>query len=110
MAVFWINCWISRAWVLLGAAALMVMGWWMLRQTGSEFMPAAESREFYVDLEMPEGTQLERTAAAVSSLENIIRAISGESLEMIYSEIGPTSGLASGDRTCLMIRTWPPSR
>jgi HAE1 family hydrophobic/amphiphilic exporter-1 len=85
-----------RAWVLLGAAALMVMGWWMLRQTGSEFMPAAESREFYVDLEMPEGTQLERTAGAVSSLENIIREISGESLEMIYSEIGPTSGLASG--------------
>ncbi len=85
-----------RAWILLGAAALMAGGWFMLRQTGSEFMPAADSREFYVDLEMPEGTQLERTAGAVRSLESIIREISGEGLELIYSEIGPTSGLASG--------------
>ncbi|MCK5067434.1 MAG: efflux RND transporter permease subunit [Bacteroidales bacterium] len=85
-----------RAWILLGAAALMAGGWFMLRQTGSEFMPASEAREFYVDLEMPEGTQLERTAGAVFSLENIIRELSGEGLAMIYSEIGPTSGLASG--------------
>ena len=84
-----------RAWVLLGTGILMAGGWFMLQQTGSEFMPAAEAREFYVDLEMPEGTQLERTAGAVSSLENIIREISGEGLAMIYSEIGPTSGLAS---------------
>jgi len=85
-----------RGWILLGALALMAGGWFMLRQTGSEFMPTAEAREFYVDLEMPEGTQLERTAGAVSSLENIIREISGEGLDLIYSEIGPTSGLASG--------------
>jgi len=85
-----------RAWILLGAAALMAGGWFMLRQTGSEFMPSAESLEFYVDLEMPEGTQLERTTGAVKSLESIIREISGEGLDMIYSEIGPTSGLASG--------------
>jgi len=84
-----------RGWILLGALALMAGGWFMLRQTGSEFMPTAEAREFYVDLEMPEGTQLERTAGAVSSLENIIREISGEGLSLIYSEIGPTSGLAS---------------
>ena len=84
-----------RAWILFGTAILMAGGWFMLQQTGSEFMPAAEAREFYVDLEMPEGTQLERTAGAVSSLEDIIREISGEGLVMIYSEIGPTSGLAS---------------
>ena len=85
-----------RGWILLATAALMAAGWFMLRQTGSEFMPTAEAREFYVDLEMPEGTQLERTAGAVRSLEGIIREISKEGLDMIYSEIGPTSGLASG--------------
>ena len=68
----------------------------MLRQTGSEFMPRAEAREFYVDLQMPEGTQLERTAGAVYSLENIIREIAGDELDLIYSEIGPTSGISSG--------------
>jgi HAE1 family hydrophobic/amphiphilic exporter-1 len=85
-----------RGLVLLLAAGLMAGGWFMLQKTGSEFMPASEAREFYVDLEMPEGTQLERTAGAVSSLENVIRELSGEGLDLIYSEIGPTSGLASG--------------
>ncbi|MBE9519118.1 MAG: efflux RND transporter permease subunit, partial [Bacteroidetes bacterium] len=66
-----------RLWVLLGALLLMVGGWFMLQQTGSEFMPRAEAREFYVDLQMPEGTQLERTSGAVYSLENIIREIAG---------------------------------
>ena len=68
----------------------------MLKQTGSEFMPRAEVREFYVDLQMPEGTQLERTSGAVYSLENIIREITGDELDLIYSEIGPTSGITSG--------------
>lgn len=85
-----------RLWVLLGALLLMLGGWYMLQQTGSEFMPRTEAREFYVDLEMPEGTQLERTRGAVISLENIIREISGEELDLIYSEIGPTSGISSG--------------
>ncbi|MCP4311545.1 MAG: efflux RND transporter permease subunit, partial [Bacteroidetes bacterium] len=85
-----------RFWVLLGTVLLMVAGWFMLQHTGSEFMPSSESKEFYVDLQMPEGTQLERTAGAVHSLERIIREISGEELDLIYSEIGPTSGLSSG--------------
>ena len=82
-----------RALVLAITALLMAGGWFMLRDTGSEFMPVAEARELYVDLQMPEGTRLERTAGAVNSLEQIIRELSGENLSMIYSEIGPTSGL-----------------
>jgi len=85
-----------RLWVLLAALLLMGGGWFMLQQTGSEFMPRAEVREFYVDLQMPEGTQLERTSGAVYSFENIIREITGDELDLIYSEIGPTSGISSG--------------
>ena len=85
-----------RGWVMLGTLLLMAGGWFMLKQTGSEFMPRAEAREFYVDLQMPEGTQLERTAGAVNSLETIIRELAGEDLDLIYSEIGPSSGLSSG--------------
>ena len=85
-----------RIWVVVGTGVLMVAGWFMLQQTGSEFMPKAETREFYVDLQMPEGTQLERTAGAVKSVEQIIRHVTGEDLELLYSEIGPTSGLSTG--------------
>ena len=85
-----------KTWVLLGAGLVMVAGWFMLKQIGSEFMPKADVSEFYVDLRMPEGTQLERTAGAVVSIESILREISGDGLELIYSEIGPTSGLSAG--------------
>jgi HAE1 family hydrophobic/amphiphilic exporter-1 len=85
-----------NVWVLLGAALLMVAGWFMLKQTGSEFMPQTDTREFYVDLRMPEGSRLERTMGAVQTMEEIIRGVAGDEVEMIYSEIGPTSGLASG--------------
>lgn len=88
-----------RGWILLGAALLMVAGWFMLKQTGSTFMPRADSREFYVDLQMPEGTQLERTMGAVQTLENLLREVSGGEVEMIYSEIGPAAGLTSGGET-----------
>ncbi len=85
-----------KAWILLGALGLMAAGWFMLREIGSEFMPQAEIREFHVDLHMPEGTQLERTRGAVNSIESIIRELAGEDVELLYSEIGPTSGLSAG--------------
>jgi HAE1 family hydrophobic/amphiphilic exporter-1 len=85
-----------RHWVVLGALLLMLGGWFMLKRTGSEFMPRAEVREFYVDLQMPEGTELGRTSGAVYSLENIIRELVGGDLDLIYSEVGPTSGISAG--------------
>jgi HAE1 family hydrophobic/amphiphilic exporter-1 len=45
---------------------------------------------------MPEGTRLERTAGAVGNIENLIRELAGGEVDLIYSEIGPTSGLSSG--------------
>ncbi len=85
-----------KAWVLLGAMLLIVSGWLMMKQLGSEFMPKAETREFYVDVMMPEGTRLERTAGAVESIENLVRELARGEVDLIYSEIGPTSGLSSG--------------
>ena len=69
----------------------------MLKHTGSEFMPRTESHEFYVDLQMPEGTQLERTMGAVQGLESVIREMAGSELVMLYSEAGPASGLSRED-------------
>ncbi|MCA1747742.1 MAG: efflux RND transporter permease subunit, partial [Bacteroidales bacterium] len=85
-----------KGWVLLGALLLIGSGWLMLKRTGSEFMPRTESHEFYVDIQMPEGTQIERTLEAVRTLELMIRSISGDEVETLYSEIGPTSGLSPG--------------
>jgi HAE1 family hydrophobic/amphiphilic exporter-1 len=81
---------------LLGALVLIASGWLMLQQLGSEFMPRTETREFYVDLKMPEGTRLERTAGAAESIENMVRELAPGEVEMVYAEIGPASGLTKG--------------
>lgn len=86
----------QKVWILLATVLLLVAGWFMMKKVGSEFMPHTDSREFYVDLKMPEGTRLERTIGAVQSLESILREVSNNEVEQIYSEIGPTSGLTSG--------------
>jgi HAE1 family hydrophobic/amphiphilic exporter-1 len=88
-----------KGWILQGAALLIVAGWFMLKGTGSEFMPRGDTREFYVDLQLPEGTQLDRTAGAVRSVESIIREMAGDGLDLIYSEIGPTSGVSGSEET-----------
>lgn len=85
-----------KTWVLLGAIALMGVGWLMLQQMGSEFMPKTETREFYIDLSLPEGTRLERTVGAVNSIENLVREMAPDEVDLIYSEIGPIAGLSSG--------------
>ncbi len=85
-----------KGWVLVGAFGLIALGWLMMQQLGSEFMPKTDTREFYVDLKMPEGTRLERTAGAVESVENLVRELAPGEVELVYTEIGPTSGLSSG--------------
>jgi hydrophobic/amphiphilic exporter-1 (mainly G- bacteria), HAE1 family len=84
-----------KIWILFAALLLIFAGWMMLQQLGSEFMPKTETREFYVDLKMPEGTRLERTVGAVESIEEMIRELAPGEVDQIYSEIGPTSGLST---------------
>ena len=85
-----------KVWVLLGALLLMGAGWGMMKQLGSEFMPKTDIREFYIDLKLPEGTRLERTAGAAESVESLVRELAAGEVELVYSEIGPTSGLSTG--------------
>jgi len=85
-----------KLWVLLGAGLLIASGWLMMKQLGSEFMPQTEAREFYADIKMPEGTRLERTSGAVSSIESLIHDMAPGEIELVYCEIGPTAGLSSG--------------
>ncbi|MBN1132683.1 MAG: efflux RND transporter permease subunit [Bacteroidales bacterium] len=85
-----------RGWVIGGAAVLIGLGWLMFRHLGSEFMPSTDTREFYLDLQMPEGTELARTIGATKSIEALIHETAGDEIDMIYSEIGPASGLSQG--------------
>lgn len=70
--------------------SLLLLGatWLILPRVGSEFMPRAESSSFSVELKLPEGTRLERTAETTGQVEQIIRSLLGDKLRMLYSHVG----------------------
>ncbi len=98
---------LRRRWWVIGAAVLVLAITSMIVPfLGTEFMPRTESKAFTVLVKMPEGTQLERTSAAVSNLEKLIFSISGDSLATVYSHTGTGSGLENaifeGENTAMM--------
>jgi len=82
---------IAGALILLGATALI------LPKVGSEFMPGTETPGFSVEIKMPEGTRLERTAETTGRIENIISELLGDKIRLIYSHAGITTTTGSDE-------------
>lgn len=98
---------IGHRWIVVSLAVLlMVITALLIPFIGTEFMPRMESKAFSVIVKMPEGTRLERTASAVSNLEELLQTISGDSLLTVYSHIGEGSGsenaIFEGENTAMM--------
>ncbi len=91
---------LNRPWmVILASAVLVAASYLMLPGLGSEFIPKAGARDFSVDIILPEGTEINRTAGAVESMEELVRDALGADLATIYSIAGPsgeTTGSAAG--------------
>ena len=83
--------------VILSTLALIAGSALLIPFIGMEFMPKTETREFSVNVRMPEGTRLERTSAAVQNLEAVISELLGDDLQTLYSHVGPTSGSSTSE-------------
>ena len=83
-----------RWWVIGGGIVLLAISALLYPFIGSEFMPKADSREFTIDVKMPEGTPLERTSEGVASMEALLKELLGDNVQSIYSRIGPGSDLS----------------
>lgn len=79
----------NRKVVILLSIVLLAISGFLVPRLGSEFMPKSESAEFTIDLKLPEGTELLRTAGTTARLENIIRDLLGERVNLIYCKSGP---------------------
>lgn len=98
---------LRRRWGVIGCALLLlVIAGLLVPFIGTEFMPRAGSRAFSAVIKLPEGTPLERTASAVGNLEELMRAVSQDSLCTVYSHIGSGSGsendIFEGENTAVM--------
>ncbi len=77
--------------VILLAAGLIAGAAYIYPSIGTEFMPSAATKKFTMEVQMPEGTVLERTSATVKNVEEIIQEALPEDLEFVYSHIGPVT-------------------
>jgi HAE1 family hydrophobic/amphiphilic exporter-1 len=79
--------------ILLGLSVLLVP------RLGSEFMPRSESAEFTIEMTLPEGTSLLRTASTASKTENMIRELLGDKLDMVYCQSGSSDNSSINSNT-----------
>ncbi len=86
-------------WLVIIITTIVVLGSFLLVPfIGTEFMPKTETREFTVELKLQEGTELQRTEGMVKNLEEVLTDYLGENLETLYSQSGPSTGIAGGER------------
>ncbi len=83
-----------KYYVIMAAAGLIAGAVYMVPVIGSEFVPKSDTNEFTVDIKLPEGTELNRTAGTVSGIEESILSLFGNDISSYYSISGPTSELS----------------
>lgn len=79
----------KRALVIAGGTILLIATGLILPYVGNEYLPKSGIGEFSLDIELKEGTQLERTSQTVDAIESMLRQSMGNQFETIYSQIGP---------------------
>ena len=81
--------------ITIASLILMGLSFLLMPYIGSEFMPTTDSREFSIEVKMPEGTPLERTSSAIASIEAMVKDLLGDNIQSVYSRIGPSTGLST---------------
>ena len=91
---------LPHGWVItIISFVLMGLSFLLIPYIGSEFMPKTDSKEFTINVKMSEGTSLERTSTAVSSIENMLKELLGDDLQSVYSKIGPSTETSTSATT-----------
>lgn len=83
---------IEKRWLIIILTITLLIGTYaILPLIGSEYLPKSGSGAFSIDIKLKEGTQLNRTASTVTNIEYLIKESLQYDLDLIFSQIGPTS-------------------
>lgn len=80
-----------RKLVILISIGMVAATIYILPYVGSEYLPKSGTSEFSIDIQLKEGTQIERTLGTVENIEALLKDVLGNKIEMIYSQVGPAS-------------------
>jgi hydrophobic/amphiphilic exporter-1 (mainly G- bacteria), HAE1 family len=89
-----------RKMTLLVAFLAFAGGLGVFTKVGAEFVPAADTGEFQVDMSLPVGTSLDRTAAKIAQVDALLRRDMPE-IAGTYATVN--SGTTSGDNNATII-------
>ncbi len=81
----------KRSLVIGAACALIVLTGLVLPYVGNEYLPKSGVGEFSLDIELKEGTQLDRTSRTVLAIESMLQQSLGDKFETVYTQIGQGS-------------------
>lgn len=87
--------------VVIAGIAVTVGGWNLIPHVGNEFMPSADLRDYAIEMQLPEGTELYRTDSAVKTVERNIREIFGNDIASLYSVVGSVQDLGVDENSLL---------
>jgi len=101
---------LKKRWLVVFLAVLLVSSAaFLASRMGSEFLPQTDRNELEISLLLPEGSNLERTESTVRSLESLLEENHGESIQSIYSRIGPVgtalteSEVLAGENSAMLL-------
>lgn len=89
----------GRYWVMAGALVLVALSYFTIPFIGSEFMPKAKTREFSIEVTLPAGTSLQRTASTMQAMEEMISEGLTEHVANVYSHSGPQTDLSGAGKS-----------
>ncbi|MFA6471972.1 MAG: efflux RND transporter permease subunit, partial [Candidatus Latescibacterota bacterium] len=82
---------IDHRWAVIGiTAAAVAASFSLIPIIGSEFMPKPDAHDYSIDIKLPEGTEITRTASAVETIESVVRQTLGDNIASIFSVSGPS--------------------
>jgi HAE1 family hydrophobic/amphiphilic exporter-1 len=96
-----------RPTVIGAGVGIFVLALLILPTVGFELMPQTDEGEVRVDLELPVGTRIERTHAAVERMETLIRAAVPEAVMLVSNAGGGGWGGGSTARADIDVRLRP---
>ncbi|HNW51331.1 MAG TPA: efflux RND transporter permease subunit [Prolixibacteraceae bacterium] len=90
-----LNSILNNRWKVIVIALLAIVGsLFIIPHIGSEFMPQSASGNVTVQMNMPEGTRLKNTSAAISNVETMLRDALPAEIASVYTQVGDVSTVA----------------
>ena len=91
-----LNKMLNFRYLIIGLVILiLVLTVYIFPYVGNEYLPKSGTNEFTIELQLKEGTQLERTAETVRTIESMLSEVLDDKVDVVFSQIGPTDGSGS---------------